>query len=211
MGSNDRTGRKRSAACGPCASGDGGGMDVSIRERKFSFASEYDISAGLERFYARKAIFALRDKIRLETGRGRLAAAIRGYISPIRMRHTFALSDGRVFEFCCEKPLRQVYRCEGHGAVYRLYAHRGLRLSIYCEDRQEERQIAAITRNRLVVGRGNEYSVRMDSDADLIVLLCMILTYNSDSQNSQDVSITRIDFGRFGLEGKAWDANWEPR
>ena len=133
-------------------------------------------------------------------------ASIRGHFSPIRKRHTFALTDGRSFKFCCEKVWKQVYLCEGQGESYRLYAHRGLKYSIF----RDERQIAAITQNRLVIGRGNEYRIRMDSDADVVLLLCMMLTYNTGEEQDDDSASVTFDMGRIGPQGRAWDPNWKP-
>jgi hypothetical protein len=51
----------------------------------------------------------------------------------------------------------------------------------------------------------------MDSDADLIVVLCIVLTINSSEEsNNKDASIT-FDLGNIGPADRPFDASWEPR
>jgi len=181
-------------------------MDVSIQERKFSFVSEYDISAPDSSYYARKALFSLTDKLQLKTQAGEIVARIRGLISPLRNRHDFFLQDGRVYHFRCQKLWTRVFVCEGDNETFRLFEHKGLRYSIFHNDRQ----IAAFVKNRVVFGSGNQYKIRIDSDADSIVILCLVLTINSAEYDDDDSSVT-IDFGNVGPEGKKFDESWQPR
>jgi uncharacterized protein YxjI len=180
-------------------------VDVTIQERIVSFTSEYDISAPSGDYYARKTIFSLTDQLELTTAAGQPVAKIEGEISPLRHKHEFILTDGRTYQFGCEKIWKQVYACEGNGEAYTLYEHRGLNYSIFNGDRQ----IAAFTKNRVVIGNANEYSIRMDSDANLIVALCMVLTINS-SENDDHNTTVNIDLGNL-LEDKPFDTSWQPR
>jgi hypothetical protein len=100
-------------------------VDISIQERKFSFTSEYDISAPGASYYAKKAYFSFNDKIQLQTAEGRALAKIQGYFSPLRCKHDFNIAqDGRVYRFWCEKIWKQVYVCEGNQETFHLYQHR---------------------------------------------------------------------------------------
>ncbi len=182
-------------------------MNVSIHEHSFSLASTYDIATPKGDYKARKKIFSFTDNIELTTSGGAPVAQIEGEISPLRHKHTFVLHDGRTYQFECEKLLKQVFTCEGNGETYRLYSHRGLNYSIFKEDRQ----IAAFTKNRLVLGSGNEYEIRVDSDADVVVLVCMILTYNSSEEDSKDDSAVTLDIGHLGPQDRKFDEAWEPR
>jgi len=181
-------------------------MNITIRERKFSFTAEYDIEVPGGRYYARKAYFSLTDKLKLQDDSGRLLARIRGSISLIRKRHEFLLDDGRAYRFHCEKFWKGVYVCEASQDSYRLYQHKGLRYSIFHNDRQ----VAAFQKNRIVFLNGNRYELRMDHDADLVLILCMVLTLNSSEQSGDDNSTITIDFGNI-FEERPFDFSWEPR
>ena len=180
-------------------------MDVSIKERKFSFTAEYDISTPKGDYYAKKQFFSLTDNLELSTAAGEIVAKIKGEISPLRHVHDFYLSDGREYRFSVEKIIKNVYACEGNGESYRLYEHRGLNYSIFRDDRQ----IAAFTRNRIVFGQGNEYEVRMNADADLILIVCMVITLNSSEGDDDNDSTVTIDFGNL-LEDRSFDESWQP-
>lgn len=182
-------------------------MDITIQdERRFSFRSEYDISGGGVEYYARKAFFSFHDKIRLQASDGHILARIRGYFSPLRLKHDFYLSDGRVFHFRCAKLWTRVFECGDGKDCYQLYQHKGLKYSIFREDRQ----IAAFRKNRLVIGKGNKYELRVDSDADLPIVLCLVLTYNVSEEDDKHEAVT-VDFGNIGPEDRPFDSMWEPR
>lgn len=180
-------------------------MNLTIRERKLSFASEYDITGSAFRYYARKSIFSFFDKLKLQTESSQVAARIRGHFSPFRSKHDFLFSDGRVYKFHCEKILKRVYACEGNDGCYRLYGHRGLRYSIF----YQERQIASIAKNRLVIGKGNQYEIRMDSNADVLIVLCLMLAVNC-AEYDNDREAVSVDYGSIGPEEKPFDRFWTP-
>ena len=184
-------------------------MDVSIQERIFSFRSEYDISTPNAKYYARKLLFSFNDKLQIQAEDGRVLARIQGYFSPLRSRHDFILSDGRIFRFRCERIWKRVFLCEGTGEIYRLYEHNNYRYSIFHGDNQ----IAAFVKNRIVFGKGNRYEIRMDSDADLMVVLCLVLTINTsenENNNSDMQNFVTIEFS-IGPQARKFDESWEPR
>ena len=100
----------------------------------------------------------------------------------------------------------QVYKCEGAGETYTLYVHRGLKFSIFKDDRQ----IAAFTKNLVVLGSGNCYEIRMDSDVDALLIVCMVITLNS-AEFDEDKETVSVDFGNIGPQGRKFDDSWEPR
>jgi len=181
-------------------------VNVTIQERRFSFTSEYEISALSRTYYASRSLFSFKDKLQLRSEDGRVLARIRSYFAPFRRRHDFHLRDGRILRFQCEKIWKQVFICEGKEELYRLYEHKGLKYSIF----QKDRQIAAFVKNRVVTGKGNQYALRMDSDADLAVVLCMVLAISS-SENDDHQATATIDLGNIGPEDRPFDESWEPR
>jgi hypothetical protein len=50
----------------------------------------------------------------------------------------------------------------------------------------------------------------MDADADLTIVLCLVLTVNS-SENDDNKSSVTFDFGNIGPEDRPFDKSWEPR
>jgi uncharacterized protein YxjI len=181
-------------------------MDVTVDERKLSFGSEYDIAAPDTTYFARKAVFSLTDDITLKNATGQEEAHIQGHFSPLRSRHDFSLSDGRAYNFYCEELWKSIFVCEGNQETYHLYQHKGLKYSIFKDDEQ----IAAFIKNRIVLGKGNHYDIQMNVDADLILVLCMVVTINTAEHDDDDSTVT-IDFGNFGPEGRPFDESWVPR
>jgi uncharacterized protein YxjI len=179
-------------------------MDVSIQERKFSFRSEYDISSPGIRYYAQKAFFSFNSKLQLRTEGGEIKAAIRRRF-PFLLRYDFELSEGRLYRFRCEKFWKGVFLCEGAGGCFRLYQHKGRKWSIF----QNDRQIAAFTKNRLVIGKGNSYEIRMNADADAVVVICLTLTVNTAEHDDDNATVT-IDLGNIGPEDRPFNESWEP-
>jgi hypothetical protein len=180
-------------------------VDVEIRERKFTLRSEYEISTTATEWFARKSFFSFNDKIQLQTKDGNVLARIRGYFSPFRNKHDFELSDGRLYRFWCRKLWKGVFICEGNNEQFTLYRHKGLKWSIFLG----EQQIAAVTKNRVVIGKGNEYKITMNRDADPTVMVCLVLTVNSEEDDDDDSTVT-YDFGNIGPEDRRFDASWEP-
>ena len=181
-------------------------MNVTIQERKVSFAAEYDITAPAAVYYAKKAFFSLTDHLELQETGGNVVATIQGAISPLEHKHDLTLSDGRRYHMRCAEIFRRVYLCDGNLESYSLYEHKGLRCSIFREDRQ----VAAFTKNRVVFAQGNRYEIRIDSDADLVLILCMILTVSLSEDNNNDSTVT-FDLGNIGPEARPFSEDWQPR
>jgi uncharacterized protein YxjI len=180
-------------------------VEIAIQERSFSFRSEYEISTPACYYSAQKSIFSFPAKIKLQSSDERILANIQARFSFFRERYDFTLSDGRVFHFWCEKRWKRVFDCKGANVSYRLYGHKGLKYSIF----QDDRQIAAFAKNRVVIGKGNQYEISLNDDADVIVIICMVLAINS-SEDDDDNSTITIDVGSVGPEEKPFDERWQP-
>jgi len=181
-------------------------MDVTIQERSMSLFTEYDISAPGRTLYAKKETFALFHTIDLQDEEGRLIAKLQGQFSVLRNRYEFDFTDGKAWHFECVDRLRNVYECRCDEDVLTLYEHRGLNRSIFKGDRQ----IAAYAKNRVSFGSGNRYDVQMDSDADLMLIVSMVLALSVAEDNDKE-STVNFDVGNFGPQGKECDEAWVPR
>lgn len=181
-------------------------MDVTIQEHRFSLWTEYDIEAPGQALYAKKQMFSLLAKVELKGQDGQELAKLQGQLSVLRNRYEFDLTDGRVCHFECTDRVRSIYECRWGEDVLTLYEHRGLNRSIFHGDRQ----IAAYAKNRVSIGTGNRYDIRMDADADLTLIVCMVLAL-SVAEDNDDQQTVNFDVGNIGLQGKAFDEAWEPR
>jgi uncharacterized protein YxjI len=182
-------------------------VDVTVQERKISFTSEYDITANGKTYYARKTVLAINDHLEIKDEHGHVAATIQGLFSLIRGKHDFILADGRTYHFQTERFWKPSYSCVGSDETYTLYQHKGLKCSIFRGDRQ----VAAFDKNSVVFGGGNEYDIRMDSDANLMVIVCMVLTINTADYDGDQQDLISVNWGNIGPEARAFDECWEPR
>jgi len=181
-------------------------MNATIKERKFSLRSEYDITSPTAVYFAQKAILSLLASLEIRTQNDRVVATIHGNFSISHASYDFALADGRNFHYQCEKVWKGVYSCQGPSGNYHLFQHKGVRYSIFKDDTQ----IAAITRNKLVLGTGHEYDIQMNADADLIILSCMILALNTESSSDDGQNSVTYEFGNIGPEDRKFDESWQP-
>ena len=70
-------------------------------------------------------------------------------------------------------------------------------------------QVAAVTKNRIAIGSGNEYQVQISSDADPLIVTAMILAFNSSKEDDKKGALS-VDVGYMGLEAKPFDSSWQP-
>jgi len=178
---------------------------MTIKERSLSFRSEYEIETPGCCYFAKKSAFSFPAELMLQSSDERLLAKIQGRLSFLREKFDFTLADGRTFHFWCEKRWKRVFDCEGSNDTYRLYGHKGLRYSIF----QGDRQIAAFTKNRIVFGKGNQYEISLNDDADAIVIICMVLAICTAEDDDDNASVT-IDVGSIGPEERPFDERWLP-
>jgi len=184
-------------------------LRATIREHKFSLRSEYDITSDIANYTATKAILSLLAELEVRNNAGDVAATISGNFSLFRASYDFTLADARTFQYACEKIFKGVYSCiGGSGESFHLFQHRGLRYSIFKDTPAGSTQIAAITRNALVICDGHEYDLLVNADDDFIVVACMVLALNTD-QFPDDNSTVTYDFGNL-FEDRKFDESWHP-
>lgn len=178
-------------------------MNITIEEAPFSFGSYYTITTPAA-IYSAKKPFSLRDNVYVYGPGGKILVKIKGHTFSFPKKYDFEFADGRVCRFRAKKLWKPVYICEDGAECYRLYQHKGLKYSIF----QDERQIAAFIKNRIQVGKGQQFELRMNSDADFLVVISMVLTM-ADSEDWDSSTVT-INFGNIGPEARAYDKSWEP-
>lgn len=181
-------------------------MNFTIKEHKFSFTAEYDFVAGGAAYSARKAFFSLNDHLEIKDAADQVVATVQGTFSPLRSKHDFALENGRTYHFECAQLWKRVFTCTSENESYTLYEHRGLRCSIF----RGEEQVAAFTKNRFILGKGNEYDIRMSAGIDPLLIACMVLSISMAEDNDGQDTAT-IDFGNLGPEAQPYDESWRPR
>jgi hypothetical protein len=179
-------------------------MHFVIKERKFSWTSEYDVAINGTNYNARAASFTFLDNIEIRSDKGDTVARVKQLFSPFVSKYDFFLSGGRVFQFRCEKAWTGVYVCQCADEIYRLYEHKGLRFSIF----KDEQQVAAFKKNRITIGQGHQYEVDMNSNLDPVLVLCIVLAEGSDDDEQSRGETVSIDLGNIGPEARPFDEMW---
>jgi len=60
-------------------------------------------------------------------------------------------------------------------------------------------------------GKGHRYDIRMDNDADMTVVVCMVLALSVAEDSTDEQNTVNIDFGNIGFQGREMDESWEPK
>jgi len=181
-------------------------MFLSIKERIISLRSTYDIvSPDGKTYTAEKKIFSLFPNLKILDAGGQQVLNLKGGFALFSQKYDFIFADGRTYHYKTEQRLKPVYKAEGNGETYRLYRHRGVKFSVFNGDKQ----IAAITKNRLTIGSGNEYQVQINSDADPLIVTALILAFNSSKEDDKKGAVS-VDVGYMGMEEKHFDTSWQP-
>lgn len=180
-------------------------MEITIRERKFSLRSEYEIETPAGTYQAKKQFFTLLAHLELRTADDVLVAKLDGEWSLLRSKFDFEFADGKTYRFWCEKLWKGVYDCESTEEKFILYTHKGLKFSVF----QNNVQIAAIRKNRIVIGSGNQYDISISAGVNFLVVICMVLALNTDDSDSDQNTVT-IDMGNLGPEERPFDESWQP-
>ena len=154
---------------------------MTIEERSGWFGSDYDIQTPTSIFTARnkRALFHRGFELIAEDGTNA------GFIEPEDSfwgdRFVFRMPDENVYHFAREKFWSQVYLCMGESAPYRFYT----RESTIFKDNQ---QIATIQK-RIRFWKGALYEINMSSEADSLVVACMVILAHTIAQAADDVII----------------------
>jgi hypothetical protein len=68
--------------------------------------------------------------------------------------------------------------------------------------------VAAFVKNRIVIGKGDRYEIRVNRDEDALLVICIAIIIDAlEGAHSETVT---IDLGNVGPEAKAFDEAWEP-
>jgi hypothetical protein len=125
---------------------------------------------------------------------------IRGHFS-FRPKYDINLADGKVYHFWCEKFWKGVFVYENSEESFRLYQHKRLNYSIF----QNDSQTAALSKNRVKIGRIDPYEIRMNDDANPAVIVCMALVMDCGELEDDSGGIVTL-----GPEERPFDPSWEP-
>jgi uncharacterized protein YxjI len=181
-------------------------MDLSIKERVLSLRKTYDIVAATGTFKAERKIFSLFPNLSVvDVATNAPVVNVKGGFALFSQKFDFVFTDGRSYHYKTESRIKPVYVIEGNGETYRLYRHRGVTFSVFKGDTQ----IATITKNRIVIGSGNEYQVKISSDADPLIVTCIVLAFSSAKEDDKKGALS-VDVGYMGLEAKPFDSSWQP-
>ena len=93
-------------------------VNVTIQERRFSFNSEYNISAGGSHYYARTPFFSFANKLQLQGEDDRILAKIRSRFSWFRSKYDFELFDGRLLPLSMRENLERRFCVRGQRRVF---------------------------------------------------------------------------------------------
>jgi hypothetical protein len=181
-------------------------MDVLIQEKSFSFGVQYDIETPTKKMTALKKILSLLPHITVQNENDAVLADIKGE-SFFRTKFSIDLRTGSTYNYHCEKLWKGVDICEGSGGPYHLYHHKGVRYSIF----QGDVQVAAFSGNKLVVGDGRTFDLRVNADADLLLVISMVLCLNTENGDDQNDNTITYDFGNIGPEDRKFDEAWRPK
>ena len=180
-------------------------MDITIQQPILSFRVEYDISTPWRNYYAsRKFPWSRSIQLFAADDRQTLPARVRQLFYWIRPKFDFELAGGKTYHFRGADFARTVFTCEGNGERLLLFAHKGLHYSIY----QNDLQIAAFSKNRLKIGDGDRFAIRLNHNANVILVICMVLAIDA-SLYASPVAI-QYDIGLTGIERNPRDKTWTP-
>jgi hypothetical protein len=74
---------------------------------------------------------------------------------------------------------------------------------------QNKTQVAAFSKNAVTIGSGDQYEIRVNDDANLMVVICIVLAIDLSENEGNNTSIT-YHFGNIGREDRPFDKTWEP-
>jgi uncharacterized protein YxjI len=180
-------------------------MKIIVQQRVFAFSSKYEIESPACVYEAWKKFFYLWHKIQLFGPHSCLIATIRGHYF-FRPEYEIKLANGPAYHFRCEKFWKGVFACQSSEESFRLYQHKGLNYSIF----QNNSQIAAFSRNRVKTDRRDRYEIRMNDDANLVLVICMALVIDCGEIEDDSGGTVTIDLGSLGPEERSFDKSWQP-
>lgn len=180
-------------------------MDVSIQEKSVSFGIGYVIETPQSTLQAHKKILSLLPHITLQSADDSTIATITGW-SFVRSNFTIDIAGVGIYKYHTEKLWKGVDICEGDTGPFHLYRHKGVRYSVF----QNDRQVAAFSKNRLIIGNGRNFDLRVNSDVNLNLIISMVLCLNTEDGDDETDNAVTYDFGSLGPEDRKFDEAWRP-
>jgi len=171
-------------------------VQLTIRIRHFDAQSQVPCSE--ETFFVQR-------QRRLFTESGSILATITSRFYWFRAKYDFELSSGEIYHFRSTKLWKPTFTCESQAGCFVLYQHKGLHFSVF----QNDRQIAAFKKKRLKLANGDRYAIRINTDANIVVVLCLALAVDVMDYDENEFAMA-VDFGNIGPEAKPLNESWEP-
>jgi hypothetical protein len=59
-----------------------------------------------------------------------------------------------------------------------------------------------------VVANGNRYEIEVNRDANVVLVICMVLAINTALNDNKEATVS-YDFGNIGPEDRPFDKSWQ--
>jgi uncharacterized protein YxjI len=188
-------------------------MEININQKKISVGDKYKIftdgqpshtaSRKLFRFLPEVNLFRLNDDQPVMT--------IKKRISFFSAKYNILRWDNRrgndILEFRTVAFWKAQYQCQAGNDTYDIYGHRGLKCSIYKNDRQ----IAWWDQQAVSWFAGDNYTIIADHDADADLLISFCLVIDNFRSDDHDGKTLTFHLGHIGPQARKFDPGWQPK
>ena len=182
-------------------------MIIDINQAKIALADKYRISINDSPVYrAARKLFRILPEVDLffqDENEPRLT--IKKRLSFFKPTYDIFVGSG-VYRFTTRNFWKHVYLCTIANDQYAIYAHRGRKYSIFCNDRQ----VAWWDKEPVSIMAGDQYRITADDDADAAVLIAFCLIIDNYRSDEHDDKLVNYDVGNL-LQAKKFDPYWQPR
>lgn len=172
-------------------------MDITILEFPKWTVIDYEITAPGLSFHARKDTPRFSPRIEISSESTVVASILRESTFS-RSFYEFSFPDGRKYSFASEGFWKPVYTCQGNGESYTLSTKDLNNLSIS----RNGQPVATATRPSsfwkpapITLSMADGQEAGPDAKQELLLFLCMILTFRTIEQENADVVTTLIATG----------------
>jgi hypothetical protein len=188
-------------------------MEININQQKISIGDKYKIFTGgqpthraarrLLRFLPEVDLFRLNNESPVMT--------IKKRISFFKAKYDILRWDARLgndrLEFRTVAFWKQQFRRQAGKDTYDIYEHRGLKVSIYKNDRQ----IAWWDQEPVSWFAGDNYTIIADRDADAELLISFCLVIDNYRSDNHDGNTFTFNIGHIGPQARKFDPDWQPK
>ena len=179
-------------------------MNISIQQEIFTLRTVYQINCAGRKLNAKRRWFSFLGIIDIYDGK-KLVGSIKRNFGFFRANYRVWV-EGKYYKFLSKTLWKPSYECIGEKERYTVIAHKGLKHSIF----DDENQIGVIDKNRIVVGAGDEYKMKVNQKSNHILMVSIALVldnFRGGDSNSHTIS---IDIGNIMGELKPFDQSWKP-